>query len=65
VGCPRNRRPTVTPLEHAWSIVELIVFLAIGLAAAWAVARGRASNGAALVFWIALIGIRAARSRGW
>jgi hypothetical protein len=61
---PQNCRPPVMPFERAWSIVELVVYISICLAVAWAVATDKVSGAVAFVVWTVLSGMRTARRRG-
>jgi hypothetical protein len=54
--CAPSRR-----LDRAWELVDLVVTLALGLAAAYAVTTGRANGATAAVLFAAFRGLWAAR----
>jgi hypothetical protein len=56
----RVRKPQ---LDLAWEIVDLIVTLALGLSAAYAIATGRATEAIAATLFAMLHGLRAGYHR--
>ena len=56
-----SKRPPSRRLDPAWELVDLVVTLALGLAAAYAIATGRANGATAAVLFAAFRGLWAAR----
>jgi hypothetical protein len=56
-----SKRAHSRQLDRAWELVDLVVTLALGLTAAYAIATGRANGATAAVLFAAFRGLRAAR----
>jgi hypothetical protein len=56
-----SKRPPSRWLDPAWELVDLVVTLALGLAAAYSIATSRANGATAVVLFAAFRGLWAAR----
>jgi hypothetical protein len=56
-----SKRAHSSQLDRAWELVDLVVTLTLGLAAAYAIAKGRSNGATAAVLLAAFSGLQAAR----